>query len=135
MNSGWKNCFSNWINVTNIYGVIKPFYYVAKLYGFAPFQLNDQKISPQDSITNVADCIIILFSLSGYSYVIYFFWDSECNDKFEHEHVIVTVSRRILFLITNLVSIMCVVSNVLFRKGLQKVAYDFHRIDNEVNLM
>lgn len=132
MNSGWKNCFSNWINVTNIYGAIKPFYYVAKLYGFAPFQLNDQKMSPQDGVTNVADCIIILLSLTGYFYVVYVWYDMESDDKYFHEHVIVTISRGILFLITNLMSIVCVVSNVLFRKGLQKVAIDFNRIDNEV---
>lgn len=131
MSSGWRNCFCNCISVTNIYGVIRPFYYVAKLYGFAPFQLNRMQLSPQDGVTNPVDWIITLFSFCSYSYIMYFFCSME-PDVENLEHTIVTISRGIVYIITNLMSIVYLVSNIVFRHDLLKVVKDFHQIDNEV---
>lgn len=133
----WKKCFCNWINVTNICGVIRPFYYVAKLFGFAPFQLNDhQQLSPQDVvITNTVDCIIILFSLSGYIIIIFLLSDLEMDVENLNEPTIVTISRGYLYIITIFMSFICVIANIVCRKGLLKVVNDFRRIDSEVKKM
>lgn len=137
MGLSWKNCFCNWINVTNIYGVIRPFYYVAKFYGFAPFQLNHQQLSPQNSVTNPTDLIITLFSLCSYLYIMYFFFymNSDVQNQNVDQtlwHDIVAISRGILYMITVLMSIVYVVSNIVFRHDLLKVMNHFYQIDNEV---
>lgn len=128
----WKNDFRNWINVTNIYGVIRPFYYVAKFYGFAPFQLNKQQLSTQDSVTKPFDWIITLLSLCGYSYIIFILcsWEVDVDNSIDHK--IVTISRGILYIITNFMTVVCLITNIIIRKNLQKITNDFHRIDNEV---
>lgn len=132
MSLRWKNCFYNLINVTNIYGVIRPFYYVAKFFGFAPFQLNDEQLSHQNGITSSADWIIILFSLCGYLYIMFILCNWGVNVENLEEHIIVMISRGILYIIVNFMSIVCMVTNIVFRKDLLKVANDIHRIDNKV---
>lgn len=129
-----KNCFHNWINVTNIYGVIRPFYYVAKFYGFAPFQLNDRhQLSPEDGLTSAAaDCIIIMLSFCGYFYIMHAFFNLEVEMEILDEHTFVTTSRSILCIITTFMSIVCMIINIVCRKYLLQVANDLRRIDNEV---
>lgn len=133
----WKHCFIKYwscIKITNIYQVIRPFYYVAKFYGFAPFQLNGQQLYPEHVVTNTVDWIIISFSLCGYLFILITTVNDVDVDMPEiDEHIIVTIFRGILYVITICMSIVCMVSNLIFRKNLWKVANDLHDVDYEVN--
>lgn len=130
MSSKLKNCFHNWLNVTNVYEVIRPFYYVAKFYGLAPFQLNRRHPYRQGCATNIIDFIIILFNFCGYLYIIHIMHNLEMT--ITEEHVFVTTSRGVLLSITNSMSIVFMVTNFFYRKDLQKVVNEINRIDREV---
>lgn len=127
-----RNCYHSWINVDNIYGSMKPFYYVAKFHGFVPFHLNDRQELFEDRVTNAADCIIIMFTFCGYLYIIHTMINFEMGMEILDDHIFVTTSRGILCTITNFVSVVCMISNIVNRKGLLKVLHEFHRIDNQV---
>lgn len=126
-----KKYFHNWLDVTNVYGVIEPFYYIAKFYGFAPFQLNKRKLGHlQGCVTNTIDFIIIVFSFCGYLYIIHILYNLEMD--IVEEHIFVSTSRAILLLITNSMSIVFMMTNVICRNDLVKVVHEIHRIDRAV---
>lgn len=134
----WKSGFSNWncIKVTNIYDVVRPFYYVAKVYGFVPFQLNDQQLSLERSVTNARDWITILLSLCGYLYILGILClhkDEKVQDF--NENIIITIFKGLLYVITNFMSVISVIINILFPKNLLKIAIALHQIDNEVRFI
>lgn len=134
----WKSYFSNWncIKITNIYEVVRPFYYVAKFYGFAPFQMKDQQLSPEHGVTNTADWIIIWFNLFGYVYILALLFEEKDEDtEGFNGHIIVRIFQGILYVITNFMSIVCMISTIIFRKNLLKVANDLYQIDKEVSVV
>lgn len=123
----------NCIKISNVYEAMRPFYYWAKFFGFAPFQLKEQQLLSEQRISNTVDWIITLLSFCGYSYILCVL----CKFKEEDFNVLdsnmtVTMFKGFLYLITHIMSIISMTSNLIFRKNILKVATDLHQTDKEV---
>lgn len=109
----------------NIYESMKPFYYVARFYGFAPFQFeaNEAKITRIDFFLESLNLICYLFAI----YV-----QVAVQNVYQFGVVGVDIGINVLYFVTTCVSLITLIRILLNRLSIREIFNQLNEIDVEV---
>lgn len=122
-----KNVFggSDWFKKRNIYESMTPFYYMARFYGYAPFQLgtNDPKIK-------AFDVLLVAFNFLCYVYAIYV----QITIKTIHQNIplCINIAINVLYFVTTCVSLLTLIRILFNRRKIRAIFDQLNAIDVEV---
>lgn len=120
---------------SNIYTAIKPFYYLSKVLGTAPFTVTEKNnvISME---TTKTDYFHYLFFNVFHSYLLYFFTKGNTNSTiFQSASNISNYGQSIMLTITITSSLFCNLINFLFKEHTMEIIREFMKIDFQMRLL
>lgn len=122
-----KNIFGStkWLEKRNIFESMKPFYYVAKFYGFAPFQFttNYPKVKG-------IDYFFVAFNFICYLYIIYV--QVAVETFYHHGFKCVDIGIKFFYFTSSCVSLTTLIRIFCNRHKIRKIFEQLYDIDVEV---
>ena len=124
-----------WFNIGSIHDTIRPFYYFAKIFGYAPFTIvrhaDEHKVEKVKIIVKITDILHLIFMQIIYSSVIY------CN---VYNEIIHTMKMPKLFITGSWVILkvegsLCVIISLFsffIRGKIEKFLNKLAEVDNQV---
>lgn len=114
---------SKWLEKCSIFESMKPFYYLAKFYGFAPFQLNCPNVKR-------IDYFFVIFNFMCYLFIIYV---QVAVESFYHHGVkCIDVGVKVFYLASTFVSLITLIRMFSNRHKVKKIFQQVNEIDEEV---
>lgn len=110
----------------NVFESMKPFYYLAKFYGFAPFAVNNTAVKG-------IDYFLVIFNFICYLFIIYVqvFVDS----FYKHDVRCVDISIKVLYFASSCVSLATLIRVFLNRNEIRNIFEQLNDIDEGVSVI
>lgn len=109
----------------NIYESMKPFYYVARFYGFAPLQFGRN----DPNITGI-DFFLVTLNFICYLFIIYV--QVAIESVYKHGVMCVDIGIQVLYFVTTCVSLATLIRILLNRHKIREIFDQLNKIDVEV---
>lgn len=120
--------------VENFYDVVRPFYYIAKLFGYSPFTLpKDISLANTAHQATLVDLLISIFSFSLYFSLLYIQLSME--KLYSQGILVIDIAEDILLAYLTCTSILSTSILLFLRKHVWALINDIASIDNKVSLM
>lgn len=119
--------------IENIFDVLKPFYYISRFVGAAPFTIT-KKGHLYEFKTKIIDYIILFFFtiLEGYLFYICVFYEKLTVNSNSN---ITNIGSQLMMSSAILVTIFMAVINFIQRKGTVEIVQDLNRVDESMRLL
>lgn len=123
-----KNIFGStkWFEKRNLFESMKPFYYVAKFYGFAPFQFN----ANYPKVTGI-DYFFVVFNFICYLFIIYV--QVAFETFYYHGVKCVDVGIKVFYFTSSCVSLTTLIRIFFNRHKMRKIFEQLNDVDVEVH--
>lgn len=125
----WSKVFfgdRKWLEKRNIYETIAPFYYLAKMYGYAPFQLGRNQLENQTFF----DFFFLILSLICYVFVLYV--QIAIENVYQNNLLFVDIGENSLYFLTSCVSVVTLIRMFFNRHKIRDIFHHLNDIDDEV---
>lgn len=121
----YKNTFGStkWFEKRNIFESMTPLYYLAKFYGFAPFQINC-------GTTSRVDFFFVAFNFMCYLFCIYV--NLAVDSFFHHSEKSIDVVIKVFYVASSCVSFTTLFRIFYNRHRIRKIFEQLNEIDAEV---
>lgn len=120
-------------NVENFFDVVRPFYYVAKLFGYSPFTLpTDTSWNDSAHQATILDLLISICSFALYLFLLY--TQLSMEKLYSHGVLVIDVAEDILLVYLTCTSILSTSILLLFRGRVWHLINDIASIDNKVRV-
>lgn len=119
--------------IENFYDVVRPFYYVAKLFGYSPFTLpKDTSLAHTAHQATLLDLIISILCFSLYFILLYIQLSME--KLYSQGILVIDIAEDVLLAYLTCTSILSTSILLLLRKHVWTLINDIASIDNKVSL-
>lgn len=117
--------------VENFFDVIRPFHYIAKLYGYSPFTL------PKDTswgITLQSTSIDVIVSIVSFTlYFVLLYTQLSMEKLYSHGVLVIDIAEDVLVFYLTCVSLLSTALLLLLRRQVWFLINEFVRIDSKVS--
>lgn len=123
------------IKSSNIFDAIKPFYYLSKILGTAPFTVNVENNIVRMETTTTDYLIYLIFNIF-HSCLLYYFTVGVTNSSlFQTSSSISNYGQNIMLMITNTSAVIFNLINFLFKSRTMEIISEFIKIDLQMSLL
>lgn len=119
--------------VENFYDVVRPFYYVAKVFGYSPFTLpNDTSWASSEHRATRFDLFISISCFAIYFLLLYIQLSME--KLYSHGVIVIDIAEDVLLVYLTCISILSTSILLVLRRRVWGLINDIVSVDNKVRL-
>lgn len=117
--------------VENFYDVVRPFYYVAKVFGYSPFTLpNDTSWTNAEHQATLFDLFISISSFALYFFLLYI--QLKMEKLYSHGVLVIDIAEDVLLVYLTCISIVSTSILLVLRRRVWGLINDIVSVDNKV---